>query len=101
MAAYTVKILSVATGVITLGSTSAAVVYWRKACELEAHTQKEKAQWERDLNTLRKTIDWERHEKDKLQKALQWTEEELEKKRGWGTTAVCAGLGCLVGYAMR
>lgn len=101
MAAYAVKIITGVAGVGALGSSVAAVVYWRKACELELHYQKEKQGWEHSMDTLRKTIDWERHEKEQAQKELQWTEYELEKKRGWGTTVVSAGLGCLAGYVMR
>jgi ElaB/YqjD/DUF883 family membrane-anchored ribosome-binding protein len=104
MAAYAVKMLPIVAGVVTLGSGTLAFASWHRAYELEERVKKfltEKAQWERDLYTLRKTIDWERHMKEEKEKELAEANESLKNQSSWRTIAVGTGLGCLAGYVMR
>ena len=104
MAAYAVRMLSVVAGVTTLGSLTIAIASWHRAHDLEEEGKKlvaEKAQWERDLDTLRKTIDWERHMKEEKEKELAEANESLKNQSSWRPIAVGTGLGCLAGYVMR
>ncbi len=77
-----------------MGSGTLAFASWHRAYELEQKTKGLLAsleQRDRDCETLRRTIAWERDDKEKIKRALKWTKEELERN-AWTSKVMNLGL---------